>query len=175
MFGKIQEMTQTESTPFYPGSPYGTAKLFRLPDEKIIRKATAYTHTAVFYSIMRVKGAERNLLSVRLRMRGCIRSGLSGSWQSGCKAGLGPCAGLCPGHVGVAGIPIVWKGNRISETGRNHTDGRGQVWVHPKFFRLAEVEVLWRNLEKAEKELGWKRENFFEHLLERMGKSDMEQ
>jgi GDPmannose 4,6-dehydratase len=28
MFGKVQEMPQTESTPFYPRSPYGVAKLF---------------------------------------------------------------------------------------------------------------------------------------------------
>jgi GDPmannose 4,6-dehydratase len=28
MFGKVQEMPQTEKTPFYPRSPYGVAKLF---------------------------------------------------------------------------------------------------------------------------------------------------
>lgn len=28
MFGKVQEMPQTEKTPFYPRSPYGAAKLF---------------------------------------------------------------------------------------------------------------------------------------------------
>lgn len=28
MFGKVQEMPQTETTPFYPRSPYGVAKLF---------------------------------------------------------------------------------------------------------------------------------------------------
>src|SRR3546814_14144455 len=27
MFGKVQEVPQTESTPFYPRSPYGCAKL----------------------------------------------------------------------------------------------------------------------------------------------------
>ena len=28
MFGKVQEVPQTEQTPFYPRSPYGVAKLF---------------------------------------------------------------------------------------------------------------------------------------------------
>ena len=28
MFGKVQEIPQTETTPFYPRSPYGVAKLF---------------------------------------------------------------------------------------------------------------------------------------------------
>ena len=28
MFGKVQEVPQSESTPFYPRSPYGVAKLY---------------------------------------------------------------------------------------------------------------------------------------------------
>ena len=28
MFGKVQEVPQKESTPFYPRSPYGVAKLY---------------------------------------------------------------------------------------------------------------------------------------------------
>ena len=28
MFGKVQEMPQTETTPFYPRSPYGVAKVY---------------------------------------------------------------------------------------------------------------------------------------------------
>jgi len=28
MFGKVQEIPQTEQTPFYPRSPYGVAKLY---------------------------------------------------------------------------------------------------------------------------------------------------
>ena len=28
MFGKVQEVPQTESTPFYPRSPYGVAKVY---------------------------------------------------------------------------------------------------------------------------------------------------
>ena len=28
LYGKVQEVPQTEKTPFYPRSPYGVAKLF---------------------------------------------------------------------------------------------------------------------------------------------------
>ena len=28
MYGKVQEIPQTETTPFYPRSPYGVAKLY---------------------------------------------------------------------------------------------------------------------------------------------------
>ena len=30
MFGKVQEIPQTENTPFYPRSPYGVAKVYGL-------------------------------------------------------------------------------------------------------------------------------------------------
>jgi GDPmannose 4,6-dehydratase len=39
LFGKIQEMPQTEKTPFYPRSPYGVAKLFSFWTVKNYREA----------------------------------------------------------------------------------------------------------------------------------------
>ncbi len=56
----------------------------------------------------------------------------------------------------------------------NKATGKTLVKVNPEFFRPAEVEVLLGNPEKAEKELGWKREISFAQLVERMVKNDME-
>lgn len=39
LFGKVQEMPQTENTPFYPRSPYGVAKLFSFWTVKNYREA----------------------------------------------------------------------------------------------------------------------------------------
>jgi GDPmannose 4,6-dehydratase len=39
LFGKVQEMPQTEKTPFYPRSPYGVAKLFSFWTVKNYREA----------------------------------------------------------------------------------------------------------------------------------------
>ena len=72
------------------------------------------------------------------------------------------------------GTTLVWEGEGIHEVGKDRESGRVLVKVNPKFFRPAEVEVLWGNPAKAEKELGWKREVSFEGLVERMVKSDME-
>ena len=73
-----------------------------------------------------------------------------------------------------AGIALAWEGEGIREVGRNQADGSVVVKVNPEFFRPAEVELLWGNPSKAEKELGWKRTVSFEDLVGRMVKSDME-
>jgi len=42
MFGKVQEIPQTENTPFYPRSPYGVAKLYAHWITKNYREAYGY-------------------------------------------------------------------------------------------------------------------------------------
>ena len=51
--------------------------------------------------------------------------------------------------------------------------GRVLVEVDPRFFRPAEVDLLWGDSSKAEKELGWKRDVSFEGLVEMMVESDL--
>ena len=72
-----------------------------------------------------------------------------------------------------AGLEIAWEGSGAGEIGREKTSGKVLVKVNPDFFRPAEVEVLWGNPQKAEKELGWKREISFEDLVRRMVTHDM--
>ena len=53
LHGKVQEIPQTEQTPFYPRSPYGVAKLYA-GSLKIIEKHIIYLLVTEFYSIMKV-------------------------------------------------------------------------------------------------------------------------
>ena len=46
--------------------------------------------------------------------------------------------------------------------------------VAPQYFRPAEVELLWGDSTKAEKELGWKRQVSFPGLVQMMVKADCE-
>ena len=46
--------------------------------------------------------------------------------------------------------------------------------VNPKYFRPAEVELLWGNPEKARKALNWKPTISFDQLIEGMVKYDLE-
>ena len=51
--------------------------------------------------------------------------------------------------------------------------GRLLVDVNPRYFRPAEVELLWGDATKAETELGWKRKVDFKGLVSMMVQADM--
>lgn len=76
---------------------------------------------------------------------------------------------------GAVGIKIRWEGEGADEKGYDSETGRLLVDVNPEFYRPAEVEFLWGDSTKAEKELGWKREVSFEGLVQMMMDSDMKE
>lgn len=71
-----------------------------------------------------------------------------------------------------AGINLIWKGSGLEEKGIGEKDGRIYVEINPRYFRPTEVDLLWGNPEKAEKELGWKRKIDFKTLINLMVESD---
>ena len=72
-----------------------------------------------------------------------------------------------------AGIEIEWSGEDAEEKGYDAKSGRLLVDVDPRYFRPAEVELLWGNPSKAEKELGWQRKVPFPELVRMMVRADM--
>lgn len=73
-----------------------------------------------------------------------------------------------------AGIEIEWRGEGVEEKGYCRKTGRLLVDVDARFFRPAEVDLLWGDSSKAEKELGWRRKVNFPALVRLMVKADME-
>lgn len=71
-------------------------------------------------------------------------------------------------------IDIKWRGTGVDEVGINCATGKAIVKINPIFYRPAEVDLLLGNPQKAEKELGWKRDISFEQLVERMVLNDLE-
>lgn len=71
------------------------------------------------------------------------------------------------------GITIDWRGSGVEEKGYDLETGRLLVDVDPQFYRPAEVELLWGDSSKAEKELGWKRKVNFPELVAMMVDEDM--
>ncbi|MBW8308896.1 MAG: GDP-mannose 4,6-dehydratase [Candidatus Paracaedibacteraceae bacterium] len=71
------------------------------------------------------------------------------------------------------GIGIEWKGTGVEEKGYDIRTGRLLVDVNPRYFRPAEVELLWGDCTKAEQELGWKRQVSFHGLVKMMVDEDM--
>ncbi len=207
MFGKVQEMPQTERTPFYPRSPYGVAKLYGYWITKNYRES--FGMFACSGILFNHESERRGLEFVTRKITyaaACIRQGVQDCLELGnldAKRDWGHASDYVyamwlllqnkkPEDYVIAsnetrtvrefvqaafacvGTTLVWEGEGIHEVGKDRESGRVLVKVNPKFFRPAEVEVLWGNPAKAEKELGWKREVSFEGLVERMVKSDME-
>lgn len=71
------------------------------------------------------------------------------------------------------GVEIEWQGTGVDEKGIDKASGKVLVDVNPRYFRPAEVELLWGDASKAEKELGWERKVSFKKLVSMMVDSDM--
>lgn len=71
------------------------------------------------------------------------------------------------------GIEIEWKGEGVDEKGYDKNTGKLLVDVNPRYFRPAEVELLWGDSTKAEIELGWRRKVSFKELVSMMVREDM--
>ncbi len=70
------------------------------------------------------------------------------------------------------GREIEFTGEGTAERGVDRSTGKTVVQVDERFFRPAEVQLLQGCPEKAERELGWRREVSFQQLVERMAKND---
>lgn len=206
MFGKVQEMPQTEKTPFYPRSPYGVAKVYGHWITKNYRES--YKMYACSGILFNHESERRGLEFVTRKITDAvarIKLGLLDHVELGsldAKRDWGHSKDYVKAmwlmlqqnepddyviatnetrtvreFVDVAckavGINVEWSGTGINETGIDKASGKVIVSVNPQFFRPAEVEVLLGNPEKAETELGWKREISFEELVKRMVENDL--
>lgn len=206
MFGKVQEMPQTEKTPFYPRSPYGVAKLYGywitknyresygmfacsgiLFNHESERRGKEFVTRKITDAVARIRqGALDHLELGNLEARrdwGHARDYVRAMWMllQNEEAKDYVIASnetrtvreFVETAFRAAGLEIAWEGSGAGEIGREKTSGKVLVKVNPDFFRPAEVEVLWGNPQKAEKELGWRREISFEDLVRRMVNYDM--
>jgi GDPmannose 4,6-dehydratase len=190
MFGKVLEVPQTESTPFYPRSPYGVAK--------------AYGHWITVnyresYGLHASSGILFNHESPRRGLEFLPRK-VSHS-VAAIKLGLQDKVRL--GNLeaqrdwGFAGdyVRAMWMmlqqdqpDDYVVSTGETHTvrelcevafDRAGLQWedhveIDEQFFRPAEVDLLIGNPAKAERVLGWKPEVGFEDLVCMMVDADID-
>ena len=206
MFGKVQEMPQTEKTPFYPRSPYGVAKLYGfwitknyresfnmfacsgiLFNHESERRGKEFVTRKITYGVARIKqGVQENIELGNLDAKPDWRHAkdyVYAMWlllqnqkpedyviATNETRTVREFVETAFKHVD---IEIEWQGEGVNEVGKDKATGKILVKVNPEFFRPAEVEVLLGNPERAEQELGWKREIPFAELVERMVKNDM--
>ncbi len=190
MFGKVVESPQTETTPFYPRSPYGVAKVYGHWICVNYRES---------YGLYACSGMLFNHESPRRGKEFVTRKITDGA----ARIKLGLAAELRLGNLeaqrdwGFAGdfVQAMWlmlqqerADDYVVATGRAHSvrdfvrvafeaAGLGSyepyVVVDPAFVRPAEVDVLVGDAGKARRELGWKPQVGFEELVAMMVEADL--
>jgi len=189
MFGKVQEVPQSEKTPFYPRSPYGVAKLAAFWITVNYREA--YDMFACNGILFNHESPRRgNTFVTKKITRAAVRI----------KAGLQK--KLYLGNLdakrdwGFAGdyVEAMWlmlqqekPEDYVIATGESHSvkefleeafsylglDWKDYVEVDPRYFRPTEVEYLLGDPSKARTKLGWKPKVGFKNLVHMMIDNDM--
>lgn len=189
MFGKVQETPQRESTPFYPRSPYGVAKVYGHWITVNYRES---------YDIFAVSGILFNHESPRRGLEFVTRKVTDGA----ARIKLGLEQELLLGNLdsqrdwGFAKdyVRAMWlmlqqdePDDYVVSSGETHTVGemceiafshvglnyRDHVRVDPQFYRPAEVHQLLGDSTKARRKLGWQPEVDFPGLIRMMVDADM--
>lgn len=207
MFGMVQETPQRETTPFYPRSPYGVAKLYGHWITKNYRESynmfacsgILFNHESERRGIEFVTRKITNAAAkISLGLQDCVELGnLDAKRDWGHSRDYVRAMWLmlqqdAPDDYVIAtnetrtvrefaetafsyvGIDIEWQGTGTEEIGINKANGKTVVKINPDFYRPAEVDFLLGNPEKAERELGWKREISFAKLVKGMVENDLE-
>ncbi|HEY58074.1 MAG TPA: GDP-mannose 4,6-dehydratase [Anaerolineae bacterium] len=189
MFGKVREVPQKETTPFYPRSPYGVAKVYG--HWITVNYRESYGMFAVSGILFNHESPRRGLEFVTRK----ISYGVA-------KIKLGLASELRLGNLdarrdwGYAGdyVRAMWLMLQQDEpedyvvgTGETHSvrefceiafshvglDYRDYVVQDPRFFRPAEVDLLVADPTKARKKLGWEPTVSFEELVKMMVDADL--
>lgn len=190
LYGKVQAVQQNESTPFYPRSPYGVAKLF----------GYWYTVNAREQGLFACNGILFNHESPRRGSTFVTRK----VTQAAAKIKLGLQLELKLGNLSAKRdwgyakeyVEAMWlmlqqdhADDYVIATGETHTIAElldvafghvGVNWhryveVDERYFRPTEVDVLHGDASKAKRVLGWEPKTKFEDLIRLMVDSDMKE
>jgi GDPmannose 4,6-dehydratase len=188
MFGKVQEVPQKETTPFYPRSPYGVAKVYG--HWITVNYRESYNMRATSGILFNHESSRRGLefvtrkvsyhaAKIALKMAAEIRMGNLDSQRDWGFAGDYVRAMWLMLQQEKADDFVIATGKthsveRLLEVAFNCVDlnWRDYVVQDPRFMRPAEVDLLIGDPSKAKHVLGWEPEVTFEQLIEMMVKSD---
>ena len=171
MFGKVLEVPQKETTPFYPRSPYGVAKVYGHWITVNYRESLTFFRSREFCSIMKARAVGLNSSRAKFQMVWRVSSGawarnyVSAIWSS-------------RRDWGFAGdyVRAMWlmlqqekPDNYVVGTGETHSvrefcelafnhvglDYNQHIIQDPLYYRPAEVDELVSDPRKAGSILGW--------------------
>jgi GDPmannose 4,6-dehydratase len=189
MFGKVQEVPQTETTPFHPRSPYGISKVAGFELTRNYREA--YGMYCVGGILFNHESPRRGFEFVTRKITSTvarIKLGLATELRLGNLE-----AQRDWGHARdyVRAMHLMLQQDApddyVVATGETHTvrdfcerafqqvglDWRAHVMSDERFYRPAEVDALVGNSAKARATLGWRPEHTFEELIAEMIGADL--
>jgi GDPmannose 4,6-dehydratase len=207
LFGGIPETApQSESTPFYPKSPYGVAKLYSywvtvnyresyglfacngiLFNHESPRRGETFVTKKITKAAARISQGKQEVLALgnlnAKRDWGYAKDYVECMWlmlqhenpddyviASGETYTVRQFADLAFEAVG---IQLNWEGEGVNEKGIDKATSQVRVKVDPRYFRPAEVEVLWGDPSKACEKLGWKPKTSLRELVNMMVNYDL--
>jgi GDPmannose 4,6-dehydratase len=191
MFGKVREVPQTETTPFYPRSPYGVAKAYG--HFITVNYRESYDLHATSGILFNHESERRGLEFVTRKVTwhaAAIKHGLTKELRLG-NLDAERDWGYAKDYVEAMWLMLHRDApeDYVIATGEAHSvreccevafdeaglgDFERYVTIDPAFVRPAEVDHLIGDASKAERDLGWKPRTSFEELIRLMTRADVE-
>ncbi|HEX7609835.1 MAG TPA: GDP-mannose 4,6-dehydratase [Solirubrobacteraceae bacterium] len=191
MFGKVLEVPQTETTPFYPRSPYGVAKAYG--HFITVNYRESYDLHATSGILFNHESPRRGLEFVTRKITwhaAAIKHGLRREVRLG-NLDAERDWGYAKDYVEAMWLMLQRDipEDYVIATGEAHSvreccevafdeaglgDFEQYVTIDPSFVRPAEVDHLIGDPGKAERDLGWKPQTSFEELIRLMTRADLE-
>jgi GDPmannose 4,6-dehydratase len=189
MFGKVQEVPQTEKTPFWPRSPYGCSKVYAYWLTVNYRESyQMHANNGILFNHESPRRGETFVTRKITRAATRIKLGLQDSLY------LGTLEARRDWGYAKEYVEMMWlmlqqdnPGDYVVATNETHSvrefcvEAFGQLGLEwekyvkydVRYERPAEVELLVGNPEKARKELGWAPKVRFKELVKIMVDHDL--
>jgi len=190
LFGKVQQVPQSETTPFYPRSPYGVAKLFScwstvnyresydmfacngiLFNHESPRRGETFVTQKIVKAVVRIsQGKQKNLVLGNLDARrdwGYAKDYVEAMW-------LMLQQQEADDFVIATGETHSVKEFLTEAFGHFGLDWENYVVIDSKYFRPAEVDLLIGDPSKAKRVLGWEAKTKFKELVGLMINAELE-
>jgi len=189
LYGKVQEVPQRETTPFYPRSPYAVAKAYAywitvnyresygmhasngiLFNHESPRRGETFVTRKITRAVARIKlGLQDKLFLGNLDAK--RDWGFAGDYVEAMWLMLQQ--DQADDYVIATGS--TWSVRQFLEAAFSHAelDWQKHVEIDPRYFRPAEVDLLIGDPTKAQSKLGWKPRVGFHDLVKMMVESDL--
>ncbi len=190
LYGKVQEIPQTETTPFYPRSPYAVAKLYSYWITVNYRESYGlFACNGILFNHESPRRGETFVTRKVTKAAAAIKLGLQDKLYLG-NLDAKRDWGFAGDYVEAMWLMLQHDNpdDYVIATGETHSirdlleesfgylglDWRQYVEIDPRYYRPAEVDLLIGDASKAHRILDWKPKVKFKNLIQMMVKADLE-